>query len=175
MVSHLLLSSSSLPYSPSFIVRSLDLVHSFNCTNHYAASLILLPLALASRVLSHVLDRCAASTCAADGCARAVTGAAASPPITMRQSDRANFTVSTAAPVPTNASVCSGSVRYSSACSCWAYIAALTPTASPNPSLCLSDSDATTIVNSFASLRSSSTQGRTSSHASEPAPHRRLH
>jgi hypothetical protein len=48
---------------------------------------VLIPLALASGALSGVLVRSAASSCAAGNCARAVTGIAAKPAITQRNSD----------------------------------------------------------------------------------------
>lgn len=48
---------------------------------------VLIPLALAGGALSNVLGRFAASSCAADNCARAVTGTTATPAITQRQSD----------------------------------------------------------------------------------------
>ena len=118
---------------------------------------LLVPLAMASGALSNVLGRAVQSTCAADDCARAVTGtsAAATPAITQRQSDCASFQATASAAVPTYASACSGSVRYSSACSCFGYTATetttSTSTATPTAG-CLSDSDATTIVNDFINL-----------------------
>ena len=136
---------------------------------------VLIPLALASGALSSVLVRSAASSCAADNCARAVTGTAANPAITQRQSDCASFQAAPSAAVPTYASACSGlsfliysvrfsvltsetgSVRYSSACSCFGYTASTTTrtttTSTPKPtSDCLSKSDATAIVNDFINL-----------------------
>jgi hypothetical protein len=152
---------------------------------------VLIPLALASGALSSVLVRSAASSCAADNCARAVTGTAAKPAITQRQSDCASFQATPSAAVPTYASACSGlsfliysvrfsiltsetgSVRYSSACSCFGYTASTTTrttarttastttrttartttTSTPkSTSDCLSDSDATAIVNDFINL-----------------------
>jgi hypothetical protein len=140
---------------------------------------VLIPLALASGALSSVLVRSAASSCAADNCARAVTGTAAKPAITQRQSDCASFQATPSAAVPTYASACSGlsfliysvrfsiltsetgSVRYSSACSCFGYTASTTAkatartttTSAPkSTSDCLSDSDATAIVNDFINL-----------------------
>lgn len=148
---------------------------------------VLIPLALASGALSSVLVRSAASSCAADNCARAVTGTAAKPAITQRQSDCASFQATPSAAVPTYASACSGlsfliysvrfsiltsetgSVRYSSACSCFGYTArttakttastttkttarTTTTSAPKSTSDCLSDSDATAIVNDFINL-----------------------
>jgi hypothetical protein len=142
-------------------------------------SSVLIPLALASGALSSVLVRSAASSCAADNCARAVTGTAAQPAITQRQSDCASFQATPSAAVPTYASACSGlsfpvysvrfsilsskigSVRYSSACSCFGYTAkttakttaTTTTTSTPKPtSTCLSKSDATAIVDDFINL-----------------------
>src|SRR5271168_1948420 len=132
---------------------------------------VLIPLALASGALSNVLGRSAASSCAADNCARAVTGTAATPAITQRQSDCASFQATPSATVPSYASACSGlsfliystqfsilssktgSVRYSSACSCFGYTAIATTTPTPKTtSDCLSKSDATAIVNDFINL-----------------------
>ena len=132
---------------------------------------VLIPLALASGALSNVLGRSAASSCAADNCARAVTGTAATPAITQRQSDCASFQATPSATVPSYASACSGlsfliysmqfstlssktgSVRYSSACSCFGYTATTTTTSAPKPtSDCLSKSDATAIVDDFINL-----------------------
>ena len=73
---------------------------------------ILIPLAMASGALSHVLGRNAASACAADDCARAVTGTGAMPDMTQRQSDCNNFLAWPSAAVPSYASACSDSVRY---------------------------------------------------------------
>jgi hypothetical protein len=116
-----------------------------------------IPLALASGALSHVLARTAVSTCAADDCARAVTGTAAAPAITQRQSDCASFQATPSPAVPTYASACSGSVRYSSACSCLGYTGTTTPTPTPTAT-CLSDSDATTILNGFVNLLTNTQQ-----------------
>lgn len=136
---------------------------------------VLIPLALASGALSNVLVRSATSSCAADNCARAVTGTAATPAITQRQSDCASFQATPSAAVPTYASACSGlsfliysvrfsilssktgSVRYSSACSCFGYTAkttaTTTTTSTPKPtSTCLSESDVTAIVDDFINL-----------------------
>ncbi len=74
-----------------------------------------------------------------------MTGSVAGHPLATRQADCAAFM--TAAPTPTvpaYASACSGSARYSSACSCWEYTA---PT-----STCLSPAQATSIVETFASF-----------------------
>src|SRR5947209_9057606 len=132
---------------------------------------VLVPLVLAGGALSHVLVRSAASACAADDCARAVNGTAAKPAITQRQSDCASFQATPSAAVPTYASACSGlsflihsvrfsilssktgSVRYSSACSCFGYAATTTTTSTPETaSDCLSKSDATAIVDDFINL-----------------------
>ena len=72
-----------------------------------------------------------ARACAADNCARAVTGTATlpnRPDATSRAADCSVFVQNTAGPVPTYASACSGAVRYSSACSCFGITSTPTPT-----------------------------------------------
>ena len=80
----------------------------------------------------------------------AVTGTNASPALPTRQADCYNY-MNNWAPTPTvpaYASACSGSSQYSSACSCWGYTE---PTGKPIFS-CLHHSQATDIVNTFASF-----------------------
>ena len=61
-----------------------------------------------------------ARACAADNCARAVTGTKATPASTTRSADCRAFVQNTAkATVPAYASACRGAVPYSSACSCF--------------------------------------------------------
>lgn len=77
---------------------------------------------------------------------RAITGSAAQHPLATRQADCSAFMSPFPTPtVPAYASACGGSVRYSSACACLGYTAAPTNT-------CLSQTQATSIVNTFASL-----------------------
>ncbi|EXJ70285.1 uncharacterized protein A1O5_06353 [Cladophialophora psammophila CBS 110553] len=83
--------------------------------------------------------------CAADNCARAVTGTAAQPPLATRQADCSAFFRPVPTPtVPAYASACSGATRYSSACSCLGITA---PTYT-----CLNSPEATDIVSTFASF-----------------------
>ncbi|KIW78127.1 hypothetical protein Z517_07960 [Fonsecaea pedrosoi CBS 271.37] len=83
--------------------------------------------------------------CAADNCARAVTGTAGQPPLATRQADCSAFFSPAPTPtVPAYASACSGASRYSSACSCLGITA---PTYT-----CVSSAQATNIVNTFASF-----------------------
>ncbi|KAJ4509053.1 hypothetical protein HRR81_007311 [Exophiala dermatitidis] len=88
----------------------------------------------------------ARGVCNADNCARAITGTGAQQPLATRQADCSAFMSPIPTPtVPTYASACGGSVRYSSACSCLGYTA-------PTHTACLSPAQATSIVNTFASL-----------------------
>ncbi|KIY01493.1 uncharacterized protein Z520_03045 [Fonsecaea multimorphosa CBS 102226] len=83
--------------------------------------------------------------CAADNCARAVTGSAGQPALATRHADCSAFFSPVPTPtVPTYASACSGAARYSSACSCLGITA---PTYT-----CVSAAQATNIVNTFASF-----------------------
>ncbi|EXJ89688.1 hypothetical protein A1O3_02755 [Capronia epimyces CBS 606.96] len=102
---------------------------------------------LASLTLAHANPLLEArGVCNADNCARAITGSAAQQALATRQADCSAFLSPFPTPtVPAYASACSGSVRYSSACACLGY------TASPTHS-CLSPAQATSIVNTFASL-----------------------
>jgi len=105
----------------------------------------LLPAVLVTGSLANPLLQ-ARATCAADNCARAVTGANAQPAAPTRSADCSSFMAGGTA-TPAYASACSGTARYSSACSCFGVTAAPTPTAT-----CLTDAQATNIVNQFASL-----------------------
>ncbi|ETI28603.1 hypothetical protein G647_01054 [Cladophialophora carrionii CBS 160.54] len=83
--------------------------------------------------------------CAADNCARAVTGTNAPQPLATRQADCSAFFSPLPTPtVPSYASACSGSTRYSSACSC---LGVARPTYT-----CLSSAQAENIVKTFSSL-----------------------
>ncbi|KAJ9608991.1 hypothetical protein H2200_006762 [Cladophialophora chaetospira] len=82
--------------------------------------------------------------CNADNCARAVTGTNAAKPLATRQADCSAFWSHPSPTVPAYASACNGNTGYSSACGCLGV---------PRPtSTCLSPSQATNIVNTYASF-----------------------
>ncbi|ATY60167.1 hypothetical protein A9K55_005499 [Cordyceps militaris] len=77
-----------------------------------------------------LLPSALAAECAADNCARAVTGTRRGDPfVTQAQSDCSHFqqktitapavTITSTVAPPWYATACSGTVRYASACSCW--------------------------------------------------------
>ena len=133
---------------------------------------VLLPLAVVNGAYSHAL---APRACNADNCARAVTGSAAQPALSVRSSDCASFLAVTVTPpavtvtsaaaaavvtpadatssaVPTYASACSGAVRYSSACSCLGVTGTTTTVAAPTVTVaptCLTDDQAQTFIADF--------------------------
>jgi len=88
-----------------------------------------------------------ATGCNADNCARAVTGTRSGkiPDATSRMADCSSFMLTTVGPsttivpsqVPPYASACSGTQRYSSACSCWGITPKIVPQdGCSNPGTC---------------------------------------
>ena len=86
-----------------------------------------------------------ARACAADNCARAVTGSNQAVPTATRSADCSSFlAATTTATVPTYASACNNAARYTSACSCLGVTATPTPTPA-----CLKQDTAQAIVDKF--------------------------